>query len=91
MQTITVTYNNDVSLLGPDATHADLDAWAVNVKHEVEDRFGVHVVLLKRSGERPIDSSDDDVRRWLVDHLAGDGWLEFLVIDDEPTTERMPA
>ena len=73
----TVTISNDYSNLGDAATREDLERYAENLQAHLAERFDREVVV--NIGSVMSATADDaDVREYVQELHAGDGWLELL-------------
>lgn len=74
---VTVTISNDYSNLGDAATREDLERYAENLQARLAERFDREVVV--NIGSVMSATADDaDVREYVQELHAGDGWLELL-------------
>jgi hypothetical protein len=74
----TIYISNDYSNLGPEATREDLERYVENLREAVYERFGFDEVVVNLGTFWRTDSDDSDVREWLRELEAGDGWLVYL-------------
>ncbi len=89
METITVYQDSDAGSLGPSATQADLDGFCVNLAAHLSARFGVVVEVDqipggKRAGR--ICPANDEIEEYVRELNGGDGWVDLLPAQEDPTT-----
>jgi hypothetical protein len=83
--TTTVFIDRDPATLGPDATQADLDAYAQNLAAHLGERFGIHIDIERVLGGNRAGSKcpqNDAIDAYVRELEAGSGWIELLPSDD---------
>lgn len=74
---VTVAISDDYSNLGHEATREDLERYAENLRAHLAERFDREVLVVVRSVMRAT-ADDAEVREYVQELHAGDGWLGLL-------------
>lgn len=77
-KTATIYISNDPTTLGPDATSDDLSRYADNIRQGAIDTFDLDECVVNVGSVARSDSDVPEIREWLRDLEAGDGWLQFV-------------
>ncbi len=75
---IFVTINSDPATLSDQATEADVAVFADNLAAHLTERFGRQVQVRPVQTLRLADCDDSEVRDYVRELFAGDGWTQFV-------------